>query len=62
MTERQQAVLDALRSFREQHGYSPTVRELAAVLERDPAGVQRIINALRREGRVEGRARTLKPT
>lgn len=61
LTERQQAVLDALERYVEDNGYSPTVRELAAIVGlQTHQTVVRILNILRQEGYIEGRARTLR--
>lgn len=63
LTDRQQAVLDALVQHWAEHGYSPTVRQLADRLGlHSHRTVVRILGILRERGLVEGSARALKVT
>jgi repressor LexA len=56
-------ILEAIQQFRAAHGYSPTVRELGAMVHlSSPCSVQRHVAALQRAGlveRVPGKARCL---
>jgi len=65
MTNRQGEVLAAIGAFIARHGYSPTIRELAAVLGvTSTHGVAQMVDALVREGRVlraPGKSRTMRP-
>ncbi len=52
-TKRQQQVVDAIRGYQAQHGYPPTVRELAALIGvSSPNGVMCHLVPLRRKGLV----------
>lgn len=54
LTERQQAILDAIRRLSEQEGYPPTVREIgAAVGLSSPASVLNHLRALERSGHIK---------
>ena len=51
ITERQQMVLDFITRFTQTHGYSPTVRDIAAHLGvSSPSGVNRHLEALEKKG------------
>ncbi|BCS51856.1 transcriptional repressor LexA [Geobacter sp. SVR] len=51
LTERQQKVLDFITRFTQTHGYSPTVRDIAAHLGvSSPSGVNRHLEALEKKG------------
>jgi repressor LexA len=56
-------ILEAIQQFRAVHGYSPTVRELGAMVHlSSPCSVQRHVAALQRAGlvvREPGKARCL---
>lgn len=63
LSERQQQVLDAIRSYVADEGYSPSTRELAGVLGISTAATHRALERLRDAGAIEwepGRARTLR--
>lgn len=54
LTERQQGVLDCLRSYAEEHGYPPTVREIGALLGLTSSStVHSHLAALERAGIIE---------
>lgn len=65
MTERQQLVLDAVQAYWAEHGYGPTVRDIAAAVGRtSPASVHRILTILRAEGKIAWnpqQPRTIRP-
>ncbi len=51
ITERQQKVLDFITRFTQTHGYSPTVRDIAAHLGvSSPSGVSRHLESLEKKG------------
>lgn len=66
LTDRQQAVLDFIRTSIEQHGYPPTLREIGNHLGiRSTNGVNDHLRALERKGfltREDMKSRTLRPT
>lgn len=64
LTERQADVLLAIMQYRDQHGYSPSYRELAKLLDIESLnGVVYHIEALTRKGALDtdGTARSLVP-
>jgi repressor LexA len=62
LTSRQQQVLDALRAYWQDHGYAPRLEDLGALVGLTSKGsVHPHIEALRAEGLVEGRGRSLRP-
>lgn len=64
-TERQRVMYDFIVSFIEQHGYAPTVREIARAFRiKSPNGVKCHLNALQRKGwisSVSRLSRTIRP-
>lgn len=63
-TERQVQVLEAIQAFVDEHGYSPTLRELGAMLGiKSTNGVTEHLNSLVRKGCVawdRGKSRTIR--
>lgn len=61
-----QDIYDFIVMFCDEHGYSPTTREISkGVGLSSQASVQRSVNKLKEEGRitlVNGQARTIRPT
>ena len=54
LTNRQNDVLDCIKSFSAKHGYPPTVREIGEVLGlNSPATIQSHINALEHKGYIK---------
>ena len=53
LTERQAAVLELVRAFIEERGYSPTVREIAAEYGCSAAGMHQHLQSLRSHGYLE---------
>jgi len=63
LTERQKDVVIAIRTFWEMHGYGPTHRELAYILQLSLQRIAQLLNALRVAGVVawnDGKARTIR--
>ncbi len=63
LTERQREVLEVVARWQAEHGYPPTVRELAGVLGIQVGAVQRHLEALQRKGFLErepGKRRALR--
>ena len=63
LTERQILILQALQAFINQHGYAPSVRELAQMCNiKSPQGVTRHLEALEKKGCIErgSKARSLR--
>lgn len=58
LSRKQLNVLRTLKNLSEEHGYMPSVRELATALDLSPATTQQHINALRKKGflATDGRA------
>lgn len=64
-TAAQQAVLDVIYEYRSEHGYSPSVRDIAEELEVSTSVVQYHLNRLEERGwieRDEGIARSIRLT
>ncbi|MDZ7723578.1 MAG: transcriptional repressor LexA [candidate division KSB1 bacterium] len=63
MTTKQAQVLEAVRSYQTDYGYSPTVRELADVFgQSSTAGIHKILKVLREKGyltKTDGKSRSL---
>jgi repressor LexA len=61
-----QQLLDLVIAYRQQHGISPSIRELMTALQlRSPSGIQHRLRSLRSLGLItwhEGCARSLRPT
>ena len=65
LTDRQTQVVETVRSFTEEYGYAPSVRELAGMLGISTAGAQHHLDALMVKGaikRTPGIARSLRCT
>jgi DNA-binding transcriptional regulator YhcF (GntR family) len=58
MIERDEMLVAAIRSFVKEHGFAPTVRELAEILGWGHGTTQRALGELARSGQVERRERT----
>ena len=64
MTTIERAVLDAIRDYRDANGVSPSIAEVAAVIDRSRARVQQLVERLVAAGRLRrlpGRMRSLVP-
>ena len=63
LTKKQTQVLEAVRSYQQEYGYSPTVRELADVFgQSSAAGIHKILKLLREKGyltKTDGKSRSL---
>jgi SOS-response transcriptional repressor LexA len=57
MTEKQEMLILAIRSFVAEHGYAPTVREVAEILGIGHGTAQRALEDLARTGRIEKKER-----
>ena len=60
-TEKQAAVLTAIRAYQSAHGYPPSARDVALATGLTPAAVYYAIKALEADGRIRrqsGKART----
>lgn len=60
---KQKILLDAIEYFIDEHGYSPTVRELAQMLEQSHGPVQEKLILLEEKGYIttqNGKARTIR--
>lgn len=57
LTDRQRTVLEKIRAFWEEHGASPTLRELAGALGLDPKSVAQHLDRLERKGFISRRPR-----
>jgi SOS-response transcriptional repressor LexA len=64
MTARQRQLLDFIRDYMQQHGYSPSYAEMAQVLAvNNKSGIHNLIRILQRDGFIErcrGRSRSLR--
>jgi DNA-binding transcriptional regulator YhcF (GntR family) len=57
MTEREEALMKAIRQFVKENGFAPTVRELAEMLDWGHGTAQRALEELARQGSIEKQAR-----
>jgi repressor LexA len=58
LTKRQQQVLRFIGDFTSEHGFAPTVREIAQAMKIAIKGAQDHLSALQRKGYIERRSRT----
>jgi repressor LexA len=57
MTERQNELIAAIRAYVAEHGFAPTVREVAEILGIGHGTAQRALEDLARSGRIEKKER-----
>lgn len=63
LTERQRLVLNTIRELIAEHGYSPTIKEIAELVGTVPAGIERYVVALIKKGyvsRLHNKSRTIR--
>jgi SOS-response transcriptional repressor LexA len=57
MTQPQKELISVIRSFVKEHGYAPTVREIAELMEIGHGTAQRLLQSLADSGKIEKRDR-----
>lgn len=57
MTQPQRELISVIRSFVKEHGYAPTVREIAELMDIGHGTAQRLLQSLADSGKIEKRDR-----
>jgi SOS-response transcriptional repressor LexA len=57
MTQPQKELISVIRSFVKEHGYAPTVREIAELMDIGHGTAQRLLQSLADSGKIEKRDR-----
>jgi SOS-response transcriptional repressor LexA len=57
MTQPQKELISVIRSFVKEHGYAPTVREIAELMDIGHGTAQRLLQSLADTGKIEKRDR-----
>jgi SOS-response transcriptional repressor LexA len=57
MTQPQKELISVIRSFVKEHGYAPTVREIAELMDIGHGTDQRLLQSLADSGKIEKRDR-----